>query len=153
MRLSIKLVIVSLVLIWCAGIFFEWIIPLNNKFILILPFLHKAYSPVCHQIKTKLITDGTYETLVCARCAGIYLGSLIICFALIFINLEKKLSIKPLLIFSAPMIADVLLYSIGIYNYSKLIAFSTGLLFGSAGFLYLYNGLRQFFVELNSGKT
>lgn len=153
MRLSIKLVIVLLVLIWCLGIFSEWLIPFNNKITIALPFLHKTYSLVCHQIKTKLITNGTYETMVCARCTGIYLGSLISSIVLIFFNFKKSLGIKLLLIFSAPMLLDVFLYTINVYSYSKLIAFSTGLFFGSVGFLYLYNGLRQLFVELNSGKT
>lgn len=153
MRLSIKLAIALLVLIWCLGIFFEWIIPFYNELALALPFLRKTYSLVCHQIKTKLITDGTYETLVCARCSGIYLGSLISSIALIFFNFKRRLGIRPLLIFSAPMLLDVFLYSINVYTYSKVIAFSTGLLFGSTGFLYLYNGLRQLFAELNSGKV
>lgn len=152
MHRSLKIAIAILVLIWCIGIFSEWLIPLNNNVTLAIPFLHKSYSLVCHQIKTKLVTDGTYETMVCARCTGIYLGSLISSIVLVFITLKRKLTLKLLLIFSAPMIIDVFLYSIGIYHYSKVVAFSTGLLFGSVGFLYLYNGLNQLFVELTSGK-
>lgn len=152
MHRSLKIVIALLVLIWCVGIFSEWLIPLNDNFTLAVPFLHKSYSLVCHQNKAKLITDGTCQTLVCARCTGIYLGSFISSIVLLLFSFEKNLGIKPLLVFSAPMILDVFLNSINLYNYSKAIAFLTGLLFGSVGFLYLYNGLYQLLVELSSGK-
>lgn len=153
MRLSIKLLIAFLILVWCLGIFSEWVIPLENKMTMAIPFLQKTYSLVCHQQKAKLITEGNYETMVCARCAGIYIGALVCSIILVFLSFKRKFGVKLLLIISAPMILDVLFYSINIYQYSKVAAFSTGLLFGSIGFLYLYNGLHQLFTELNSRKT
>ena len=149
MRFSIKLLIAFVTLIWCMGIFSEWIIPFNNKATFTIPFLHQTYSLVCHQQKAKLITEGNYETMVCARCTGIYLGSFVSSIVLLFLNFKRKLSFSFLLILSVPMIFDVFLSSLNVYDYSKVIAFSTGLLFGSIGFLYLYNGLRQLFTELN----
>jgi hypothetical protein len=48
------------------------------------------------------------------------------------------------------MISDVILYSLNIYHYSKLMAFSSGFLLGSVGFIYLYEGLNNLIRELNS---
>jgi hypothetical protein len=39
------------------------------------------------------------------------------------------------------MLTDVILYSIGIYGYNKIIAVFTGILFGSAVFLYILNAI------------
>ena len=57
---------------------------------------------------------------------------------------------KILYVAAVPMIADVLLYSLKIYRYSKPAAFLTGLLLGSAGFLYLYAGLKNLILEMKN---
>jgi len=46
------------------------------------------------------------------------------------------------------MLIDVLLYSIGIYSYSKYFALITGFLFGFVGIVYIYNGF-QILIEKN----
>ena len=43
---------------------------------------------------------------------------------------SHSLKIKYLFIAAVPMLVDVGLYSTGIYEYSKIIALSSGLLFG-----------------------
>jgi len=48
------------------------------------------------------------------------------------------------------MLLDITAYSTGIYHYSKLIAFITGFLLGSAAFSYFYNGLIQLFIEIKN---
>lgn len=45
------------------------------------------------------------------------------------------------------MIIDVILTTASIYNYSKAVAITTGFLFGSILFLYLYNGLQNLIIE------
>ena len=45
------------------------------------------------------------------------------------------------------MFVDVILYSTGIYTYSKTIAFSTGILLGSVGFLYIHEGILNLIKE------
>jgi hypothetical protein len=49
---------------------------------------------------------------------------------------------------SSLILADVVLYNSGIYNYNKIISFSTGLFFGSVGFLYIRSGLEKLIDEL-----
>ncbi len=85
-------------------------------------------------------------SMVCARCTGIYMGAFASSILFFFVSIKKELSIKYLFLFSVPLIVDIILYSIGIYHYSKVMALITGLLLGSAGFFYLYNGLNNFII-------
>jgi len=148
MKRSYSLILFFLFLIWFLGIFIEWFIKIDEHFVFALPYLQKTYSLVCHQEKNKLLLFGEIETLTCARCTGIYLG-LLLSSLLVLLKLPKgKLHINILLVAAAPMIADVLLTSLNIYAYSKLIAFLTGFLLGSFGFFYLYAGLNSLILEL-----
>ena len=147
MKRRYSLILFFLILIWFLGIFIEWFTKIDEHFVLVFPYLQKTYSLVCHQEKNKLLLFGGAETLTCARCTGIYLGLLLSSF-IVLIKLSKwKLHINILLIAAAPMMVDVLFTSLNIYNYSKFIAFSTGLLLGSTGFFYLYAGLNDLILE------
>jgi len=82
--------------------------------------------------------------LVCARCAGIYFGALITSlsiFSLRSVRLNEKLLLMTLLF----LCADVLLVTIGIYNYSKMVSFTTGLLFGGSVYAYLMKEIETLF--------
>jgi len=82
--------------------------------------------------------------LVCARCAGIYFGAFVIglsIFSLRRVQLNEKLLYITLLF----LCSDVLLVAIGIYNYSKIISFTTGLLFGGSVYTYLMKEIEIFF--------
>lgn len=127
-----------LILIWCFGIFSEFLIynfPFLTK---LLPFLKYNYSLVCHTESDKLVCIGMHHTLTCARCTGIYLGGFFSSLVTIF-GYNKNTSTRLLLFSSLPMITDVFLLALGIYNYSKIIALLTGLLLGSVGFFYIQN--------------
>lgn len=150
MRLQYKIILFSLLLFWCAGIFLWWFIRFDERFLFILPHFQKTYSLVCHQQKAKLLVFDYGETLTCARCTGIYLGLLFSSAFMFFKEPKKNLPIKFLFIAATPMFADVILYSINVYRYSKPIAFSTGFLLGSIGFLYLYRGLINLVQELKN---
>jgi uncharacterized membrane protein len=147
MKRSHCLIIFFLLLIWTLGIFIEWFTKIDEHFILVFPYLQKTYSLVCHQEKNKLLLLDGAETLACARCTGIYLGLLLSSFFVLIKLLKWKLHVNILYITAVPMILDVLLTSLNIYAYSKLIAFSTGLLLGSTGFFYLYAGLNNLILE------
>lgn len=41
------------------------------------------------------------------------------------------------------MLADVIFYSLGLYEYSKIIAAITGVLFGSTVFLYILDAIEN----------
>jgi len=146
--MKIRVIISILIALWCIGFFFEWLIPLNEKLLTLLPFLHQTYSLVCHQEKVKLIASHGFESLVCSRCAGIYIGLLAGSLVSIFKLPHKNPDIKVLLVCVFIMLLDITAYSIGIYHYSKLIAFITGFLLGSVAFSYFYSGLIHLFIEI-----
>jgi uncharacterized membrane protein len=82
--------------------------------------------------------------LVCARCAGIYFGALVTglgIFSLRKVQLNEKLLFITLLI----VCSDVLLVAIGVYDYSKIISFTTGLLLGGSVYAYLMKEIETFF--------
>jgi len=151
--MKIRVTISILLAIWCIGFFFEWLIPLNEKLLTLLPFLHQTYSLVCHQEKVKLITSNRFESLVCSRCAGIYIGLLAGSFLSIFKIPHKNPNIKVLLVCIVIMLMDIAAYSVGIYHYSKLVAFITGFLLGSVAFSYFYNGLIQLLIEIRKPRS
>lgn len=148
MKRSYSLILFFLLLFWCLGIFVELLTKIDEHFVFALPFLQKTYSLVCHQEKNKLFFFDGAGTLTCARCTGIYLGLLVSSFLVLFKLPKIKFRINILLLAALPMIIDVLLGSLNIYTYSKLLAFSTGLLLGSIGFFYLYAGLNNLILEL-----
>lgn len=152
MPLWIRLLIVFTLLLWVAGIFLEWIIPLVPNSVLALPILQNAYSHVCHQQSHKLLGESVYHSLVCARCSGIYLGFFLVSIISLIWKLPSEPHVKYFLFAMLPMIADVILYSIDIYSYSKILALFTGLLLGSTGFLYFYSALNRLFQEIKQKK-
>jgi len=70
---------------------------------------------------------------------GVLISSLIILIPQITI----KIKTWQLILFSLPMLADVIFYSIGLYQYNKIIAAITGILFGSAVFLYILDAIEN----------
>jgi uncharacterized membrane protein len=84
--------------------------------------------------------------MVCARCTGIYFGALI---AAIFNLLPVSISIsKRMLIYSSiPILADVVLFNFGFYHYSKIIAFITGNIFGATVFIFIFEIIKDYFIE------
>ena len=51
------------------------------------------------------------------------------------------------------MLIDVVFYSCGVYTYSKELALFSGILFGIAGIIYIYNGLQILLAEKRKGKN
>ncbi len=139
--------------IWLMGIFVEWAVPHIEELIYINLIADKTYSLVCHQDLDKLISSGIYSSKVCSRCAGIYSGAVISIILLLFIKMKTTISIKYLVISSIPIFADIVFYNLGLYSYSKSIAYITGILFGSTGFFYITAGIDKIIYELETTKT
>jgi len=147
----VKLILFLITILWLAGIFSEWLTRINGDILYAVPILRYTYSLVCHQIKDRLISRGGFETMVCARCTGIYTGAAFSSAILLFLNFKKRPEIKYLFISAIPLVLDVFLHTLGVYHYSKSIAFMTGLLLGSVGFLYLYEALNRLFIDIKNG--
>ncbi len=148
MKLFLKVTLTLLIIIWCLGFLIEFFIPHFPDAAYALPFLNKFYSFACHQNPNKLLTLNSYSTLVCARCAGIYFGFLFSAVIFLFVLKSHEPKLKYFIFAAIPMLLDVLLYSVGVYHYSKIIALITGLLLGSVGFIYFYDALKKLYYEL-----
>lgn len=144
-RFFLRITLFFLSLIWFAGIISPCV-DVNFAHIN-YPILKLLYSHVCHQTTDKSFFCNNNQFLVCSRCSGIYSAVLLTSFIILFINKHLTAKTSYLVLFSIPMLLDVILYSIGIYEYSKSIAFITGLLFGSVVFLYILSGIENSFYQ------
>ena len=151
---AIKYLLFFLLLLWSAGFLFPVLSPSFTGKPIINQLLNYNYSIVCHQSETSEINFGSTHLLVCARCAGIYLGALFIVIMILFNFLKLNLSLMPLLIFSIPLIIDAFAVRLNIYAYSKTIAFITGLLLGAIVLIYILETIENSFnllYERNNG--
>ncbi|OQY75644.1 MAG: hypothetical protein B6D44_00985 [Ignavibacteriales bacterium UTCHB2] len=148
--IQIKLILLKLFLfvssvIWLTGIVspcFDY-----DIFKAVYPFQKQFYSVVCHQDINKSFSCSNIFFLVCARCSGIYLGTALTSFIVIFINRPLKIKTKLLVLFTLPLMADVLFTTINIYNYNKIISSITGLFFGSIVFLYILSAIENLLLQ------
>ena len=147
LKTSLRSIFFILILLWCIGFSFNAIFPGSTFGIVTFPILKRIYGTVCHQrIEKTFFLDGS-RLLVCARCTGIYTGALI--FSLLSIFFFKRLSFGIKLLYAAmlPIFLDVVFTTLGIYPYTKIIAFITGLFFGSVVFLYILAAIENNFVD------
>lgn len=143
----VKVLLTAAIALWFTGLFSNLLYSYGFPGILPGLFPHKLYSLVCHQQSAKSFFIGSFKLEVCARCTGIYTGVLFFSAAgLIFGSLRLR-DKKWLLYSMLPMAADVIFYSAGVYDYSKWIAFSSGLILGSASILYIFTGIEDYFLE------
>ncbi|MGE5352198.1 MAG: DUF2085 domain-containing protein [Acidobacteriota bacterium] len=139
-----------LIFIWFTGIFLNVLVPFVEFPAGFYILSELFYSHVCHQIAEKTIFIMGRPLFVCSRCFGIYAGLFLASFITLFVSFKKRLQKKYLIYAGIPMLLDVILYSVNIYNYSKIIAFLTGLLLGSVGFFYILGAFEKFIAELKS---
>lgn len=107
------------------------------------PFQKQLYSTVCHQNTNKSFICNGVPFLVCARCTGIYTGTIIS--ALILMGFSKNFVFKTkyLIIMAAPLLLDVIFLTFNFYSYNKYLSSFTGLLFGSSVFLYILSAIEN----------
>ena len=140
-RKLLRLILFILAFIWFMGIIsycFDF-----SSISALYPFQKQLYSTVCHQNINKSFTCNGIPFFVCARCTGIYFGALIAASIILFLTKPLKIKTNLLFLFSLPMLTDVILMNIGLYNYNRLLSAFTGLLFGSAVFLYILEAIEN----------
>lgn len=149
MKIIFNYLIPFILILWIIGFTFPVLINFSNHLIVYLPFIKLIYSPVCHQIPERSFEINNLNFLVCIRCTGIYLGIFVTYFFLLISNFEFNLS-KKLFLFSVFVMAiDVLLYSTGVYNYNKIIAFLTGIFAGITLILFIFPIIKNYFIKKN----
>ncbi len=141
--LFVKVIPLTLLLIWLVAVYSQFLEPLSKSFSLLSILLMKMLSSVCHQDHDKSVLFGKH-IYVCARCAGIYLGCFVSALVSLFSIKIKFNNLKILFLSSALLFADVLLVKTGLYEYSHLIAFCTGLLFGFIIYQFLIRTIEEF---------
>lgn len=141
----IKILFLSALIIWNIGIFSPCFLGKDN--LLAHHLIKFIYSPVCHQNAERSFACNHLQFMVCARCTGIYFGAMI---AIFFNLLPVSISIsKRFLFYSAlPMIIDVLMLNLGVYQYIKLLAFITGNIFGASVFIFIFEIIKDYFLEI-----
>jgi len=144
----LRLILSGFLLFWTLG-FLSPCISFNTVRS-IYPLSRIFYSTVCHQNELKSFNCDGVPILVCARCTGIYFGAFLS--SLIILGTKKigQLNFNHLLIFSLPMLLDVIFLTSGLYTYNKTIALSTGFLFGSTIFLYILKSVEDFLFYKNN---
>ena len=140
----VRFFLLLILALWITGFLLPVITNNDNPFVNFL--LKRIYSPICHQENSKCISIGDGKMLVCARCAGIYFGTFITAIISLLITLPF-VSKKILMIAILPLITDVLLTSIGIYNYSQFLSFMTGIIFGIVIYLFTIIELEKFILN------
>ena len=149
---TVNYLLFFLLLFWSVGFLFPVLSPSFTGKPIINQLLNFNYSIVCHQSESSEINLGGAHLLVCARCAGIYIGALFIAIIMLLNLLKLKLSLIPLLIFSAPLVIDAFAVRLNIYAYSKTIAFITGLMFGAIVLIYILETIENSFNLLHKRK-
>jgi uncharacterized membrane protein len=142
----LKVIFTIFLILWCAGNVYSFLAA-NNVNYFVSAFLNHTYSIVCHQAEHKLIYIDGSSTYLCARCTGIYIGALVMSVSLMINNFRTNISLISLIISSSIILLDVVFVNTGLYNYSKWIAFTSGLLFGAVIYIYI---LRVFIEFLQS---
>jgi hypothetical protein len=136
----LKIILAFLLLLWCVGSVYPYLVS-NNINHLVSTFLNHSYSLVCHQADQKLISLNGSSTYLCARCTGIYVGALFMAVSLLMINIRTNISLKPLITASSIILLDVIFINANLYIYSSWIAFTSGFLFGTVIYIYVFDVL------------
>lgn len=138
-KLFLRITVFTIILIWCVGFISPIFFNKLNFLIISYPFTKYVYSLVCHQIGSKSFNINGENLLVCARCTGIYAGALFASLISIFYSFKMINNINLFLYSIIFLALDVFFTTAGIYHYSKLLAFFTGIFLGSVSFLYILN--------------
>ena len=144
-----KLIMIICLIIFCMGLLFPMVSPEINGKNVINIVLSNTYSIVCHQSEQALVYINDSPSLVCARCLGIYLGALLLLLITMVKPFRTNVELKPLLILSTPMMIDAFAVRLGLYVYSKTIAFITGLIFGAIILFYILETIESSFDRMH----
>ena len=146
---SFRIIAFFILAIWCFGFTFGSLFP-QSKALILYPLIKEFYSTVCHQIAYKTIEMNGINFLVCARCSGIYFGGLLSSIVFLLTTRSYKLDVKFIFLAAIPMAIDVILYSSGVYTYSKTIALATGFLFGFITIGFVLTSIENLFIKGNN---
>lgn len=146
---NIRLIFFLTLTVWVSGIISSTIINIPGYNFIVNIF----FSTTCHQNPDKTFILNSGFLPVCSRCFGIYSGAFICSLLVLFQDKKFKLTLHPFILFSSVLLTDVVLVLLNIYRYSQMIAFTTGIFFGSTVFLYILSVFENSFSKYLPGKT
>lgn len=149
MKIIFNYLIPFILIFWIVGFSFPILINISNTLIVYLPLIKLVYSPVCHQIPERSFEINNLNFFVCIRCTGIYIGVFVSYLFLLISKVEPSFSKKLFLSSIILMAFDVLLYSIGVYNYNKITASLTGFFAGFTLILFIFPIIKNYFIKKN----
>lgn len=143
-------VTLTALLVWIGLIFLA---PgLKSRSPLLSRIIYAVFSPVCHQNSSRCFSLDGYPLAVCARCLGIYTGSLVGMLIYPAARGFKSVSLPPtklFIILSAPIAIDTVGNFFLIWSTPGWIRFFFGWLWGLILPFYFITGVVDFLVSLN----
>jgi uncharacterized membrane protein len=139
----VRVLLVASLTIWCAGILYPILFSSFNN-LLFHSIINHNFSLVCHQIEEKTFTIFGMKLLVCSRCTGLYFGAFFVSITTLLSKMKININLKSIFIASFILLLDVVFVSAGLYNYAKLISFTTGLVVGIQIYLLILPILEEY---------
>lgn len=145
MKIRIKSKIFYLIITFSLLIFLVFTFSMNFiKDTFALFIIKNIYQKVCHQIESRCFLIDGKPMLICSRCTGIYLGSLILFFILTVSQRFRKylddIKFSTILIFALPLLIEWSLNFLFKIETTNFVRFLTGF-FTSFIPVYLLNHL------------
>jgi uncharacterized membrane protein len=119
-------------------------------------FIYAVYSPFCHQAPDRSLSCFGQPLAVCARCLGIYLGTL---FGLVLYPLirgwrqVRAPKSKTFFVLSAPIVLDTAANFIKLWQSPNSVRLATGVLWGVLLPFYFITGIVDFLRQRQEGRS
>jgi uncharacterized membrane protein len=117
---------------------------------------YQLFHFLCHQLPDRSFFIAGHPLAVCARCAGIYLGFLLLLLVYPLVRSLRETSLphrRWLLMAAAPLIVDFGLTFLGIWENTHTSRLVTGFLFGAVTVFYIMPGILELSAHLNLRKS
>jgi len=135
------------ILVWCAAAisvpFLRQGSALESRSAGLITFF---FAPVCHQMPDRCFHLVGQAMPLCSRCSGIYLGALsgVLFFPVLRNKFLFEIPKRRVLIFSLlPLLLEVSLSKIGLYDGGLIIRFISGLIPGAVSVFYVLPSLNK----------
>jgi uncharacterized membrane protein len=125
----------------CFLISFNIILPKTDLTITSSIIISNFFSTVCHQNQQKVISISDCSFIVCSRCTGIYFGTWNAIIISLLFGEKIKISWRLVILGCSLILIDVIGSSLGIYEYSKITALITGVIFSVISSLFILTNL------------
>jgi len=117
---------------------------------------YQLFHFLCHQLPERSFYIAGHPLAVCARCAGIYLGFLLLLLVYPLVRSLRDTNLphrRWLLLAAAPLVIDFGVTFLGIWENTHTSRFVTGFLFGAVTVFYIMPGILEVSGQLKRPKS